>query len=1704
MVKFLNKIGVLLLLISSLYEVNAQQITDTRWMFGNSKYSLVFDANGRGVRLDSSQAVPFGKGGTVSIVDQFSGNLLFYSDGNKVYDNTSKTTPNGNGLSADANQNVAVVTCPVLGKPGQYYLFTNGGTKTKAIQFSILNKNLKGNGTDKFPLGDVSSKNQATTLANPSEGMLIIPQGNGKKYWLLSQNKSNFNIQVTPIDKAGIGKPTNFNFNKVQSPAFEIAHFAYHADSSWLAAAPKMANRNAWLMKFNKNTGVLTFDTVLQKTGNNDNGEGAIYDMEWSPNGKRLYFSKTGGNTGLLGNLYQIDLDSGSKRTIMPLFAKNIHRSFGLQKAIDNKIYHLYQEKSTSPILLGRINRPDSLIDSVRYQKAVFNQNFEGRQFPSFAPAYDFEFDSLDFSYIDSCENNITKFFPVVIPTPQQLSWDFGDNNKGTQSIPNHTYEKAGGYMVKLTAEIAGISKTITKPVEIIGSDLEVNLGNDTTICINEILTLDAGQGAKFIWNTGAITQTIKVDTAGTYWVEVTNATGCTGFDEIEVTEYSLQKQTSNQWYFGEKAGIEFTNGPIAISDANQMEAPEGCATISDEGGELLFYTNGVTVWNKDHQVMINGENIGGELKSAQNSMILPFGKDRTMYYIFTTEEVYGDNTYNLKYSIVDLKADKARGKVVVKNVVLSQNSTERLTASGFTGNDLMLAHDFGNDIFRAYNTSENGLSSAVFSPSGKNNTPDSDATGYMKFSPDKKYIAMLLPASQQVQIADFNEKTGNISKPKLIDVGEPNLYGLEFSPDNKRLYLTTSSATSKLIQYDLDSIASDKAVEHISKTKYDGYPTGANYGALQIAPNGVIYMAKNNSTKIGTINSPNGNDDAAGFNNAGFDLQGKKSRLGLPNFAQNQSTPIQQPSMSVTEGCTGTPTNFTATGRDNSIENYSWIFGDGQGSAEQNPKHTYNKAGTYNVQLTLSNRCDQDTVLFQTIQINNIPERPTVPTDTALCDQTILLSATQSDNSIFSYYWSTGDTTRQIKVTKPNIIKVALINKETGCSSDTVEVFIADARPAVDLGADRTVCQNSGDITLDGKITTATYEWTKNGTNAGTNRTLTASTAEAGRFEYIVKASNSIGCTAIDTLIITVQPEPLLEIRPRPTTGCGKKDGSLSIKFNSDGSYTYRLSGTKTVPETNHDGVGTVNIPNLGSGNYTLFVNNLITGCNVSKAISIEDPASFQLSTTAPNACINEGKISISFGGTAPANFNLTITKPDATEVSNKNLATGFTNPVADKLDTGTYIVAVKDLTAPNCVETDTVRIQLLNTQPSFTFDAVQDICGTQGIIKITDASNGTATYTWTGGGIVGKNTGTSITVNKAGEYQVTATATGSCPRIEKITVRLNTPPKVAIAQSGDPCLGEVILTANVTGGSGKYLYDWNNGSKAQRNTVTKSGKYFVKITDQQSGCEVTSDTTTLQIEKKLTVTLTSSPNCKKPQTVNLLATPSYQDGKLTYTWKNTSGTVLPTKKPLLEVSKTGTYTVSVASPSGKCIAKASRSVTVKKIDSTKYTLPQRVTFCPADPKNTLAKLDAGNWNTFEWRILGKDTTVLSTDRVFQTNKEGRYVVTLSDGFTCTTDTVRVEEDCRPIIFAPNAFVPNGINKTFSVFPNPYVTTFEIKIYSRWGELVYKSNDLKFEWNGIFNRELLPAGTYAYVMRFSGKFSAQEVEQRGGIMLIR
>ncbi|MFT6865443.1 MAG: gliding motility-associated-like protein [Cyclobacteriaceae bacterium] len=1300
-------------LISSL---SAQNITEKNWFFGNSQQNLVFDKSGREVVLEDDQSIAFGfgVGGSAVINDQFTGDLLFYSDGLRVYDANHNLLPGifSSSLSGNTSFNQAVVTCPVPGSLEQYYIFTNSDT---AINYSTIDASLPGISTNaRFPLGNLTgTTNNSMALPNQSEGMAIIEAGDGINYWLISQNRATYELNLTNITSSGFVTRDTTVFSGTL-PGFEVNQFGiyYHNnDSVDIAMAPKDANRNVLLVNFKPSTGQIVFKNSFRSSGGSDE----IYDVEWSNDGTKLYYSVLGDVTDV-GGVFQIDLSdtiNTDPYLVRDVLQSTPYRSYGLRRGIDGRIYHLYQSAPNAPFNLGRLEFVDEISLLVVYNDLVFDDDFNGTQFPAFAPPQLAAL-TVNFDWIDDCQGLVTQFFADVDPEPNNYFWIFGDGSQSNAVAPLKTYGAAGSYNVTLVTELNGRIGFFDQLVNIIAID-SADLGNDTTICQGSGYDLDPGLSASeftFVWNTGAITPTLAVnpDTTRIYWVNATQiaAPNCTTYDDIEVTVYlSEPLPPSSQWYFGEEAAIDFTNGaPVALYD-NVMTSPDGCASISDINGDLLFYTNGSTVWNKEHKVMVNGTKIGGDSTAAQSALIIPFADDDTFFYIFTTEKVYGDDSIRLKYSIVDIKEDTARGEVVKKDVTLVNSSTERVTASGFDS-PFLLTHEFGNNNFRVYSISADGISAASHSSIGEPHRKENESnqSGYMKFSPLVSDLSVVIPGDPNyLEIFDYNFFNGAVTNPRLIDLQEaaPTLaYGLEYSSNGQKLYVSMTGAGSKILQYSLDSLYATTAAVDIEATKVTiPQSVVGDFGALQMGPDGVIYLAIDNQTDLGSIVGSSAlGAELTAANLLLDDGSGRQSRKGLPNFIQSGGTGSQA-SISATIACVGQETTFSGSGLDPNqmVENFIWDFGDGGPSLgileSPDTSHVYLTPISTTATLYIINDCNTDTIVLTVpIQAFSIPEQPDIPDPLALCGGILTVEAWPADTPGLHYWWSTGDTTRTVTFTEPSEFRLAIFNND-GCASDTLQRFIGDGLSFIDLGEDFSLCQGDAGPILAAGLPNSTFVWRRDSVIIGDLNSQEVSTSRSGTFVYSVEATNQFSnCIAIDSVVVTILTEPDLEQTNIIQPDCGEANGSFQIQFSDVGNYSYELTGDNPAGPFTFDGPGeTPALENLAAGVYVLNATNTVTGCINVEVFLLEDDAEFEMEAISENDCFRSGDIRVVLRNFLGSRVDITVTNSNAETIYFEENRSASNIHIED-LDTGLYYVSARQVVEPQCLQTDTVHL--------------------------------------------------------------------------------------------------------------------------------------------------------------------------------------------------------------------------------------------------------------------------------------------------------------------------------------------------------------------------------------------------------------------------
>ncbi|WP_300568390.1 T9SS type B sorting domain-containing protein [Flavobacterium sp.] len=686
---------------------------------------------------------------------------------------------------------------------------------------------------------------------------------------------------------------------------------------------------------------------------------------------------------------------------------------------------------------------------------------------------------------------------------------------------------------------------------------------------------------------------------------------------------FAFSQGPADIWYFGGNAGISFSSGnnPVAINDG-KLNSREGCAVLSSNTGNLLFYTNGVQVWNKNHLVMPNGSGLLGDPSSTQSAIIVPKPNNPNQFYVFTVDLLSGPN--GLNYSIIDLNADGGLGDIITKNVQLATPCLEKITVVKHANNvDFwVITHLFNSNRFVCYQITPTGVSSPIFSDVGITIDGSQQRTlGYMKSSPNGQFLACAHSDIQSaVQLFRFNNTTGQLSLISTSDMDNDYLgaYGLEFSSNSKLLYITNinlsnSEFKSQILQYNIES--QNESTINASKTivaEYtdDEFLHEGTFTALQLGPNQKIYVGRDKFHFLGAIEKPNIQGVGCIFTPKAVDLGEKVCLYGLPSFI----TSYLNLNFTSTDFCFGGNTLFELPEIEN-VTSVHWNFGDPTSSDDDsndpNPSHVFTSPGTYTVTLTVQTATGPQS-FSKPVQISTTPIA-NKPTDYKKCDEgnnqaifTLdtknpeVLGPTQNANDFtISYHLLLDDAENNrppLPNTYPNtsnnqIIYVRIQPKNgNDCYATTSFKLVINELPDVEDDATTYYCTNKypEKITLTaGTVTPAgtyTYKWS------------TGETSESIQVNqsgvYTVEIKNSNGCfsprkiTVLESNTATVTYNLL---------GSG---GNYNLVVNATGlgNYTYSLDSNSGPYQT-----GNV-FYNVPSGSHFVYVKDT-NGCGITPA---------------------------------------------------------------------------------------------------------------------------------------------------------------------------------------------------------------------------------------------------------------------------------------------------------------------------------------------------------------------------------------------------------------------------------------------------------------------------------------------------------------------
>jgi len=845
-------------------------------------------------------------------------------------------------------------------------------------------------------------------------------------------------------------------------------------------------------------------------------------------------------------------------------------------------------------------------------------------------------------------------------------------------------------------------------------------------------------------------------------------------------TILSFSQNEANIWYFGLEAGLDFNSGaPVPLTNS-AMTQNEGTSVISNSSGELLFYTNGMSVWNKNHSVMPNGMGLLGGGSSTQSGVIVPIPESENLYYVFSVPAEIGYD--GLNYSMVDLSLNGGNGDVTIKNQFLVQPTEEKITAVCHeNGSDIWaIIHLWNSSSFYCYLITSEGINTnPVISDVGSYHSGvQGIAHGMMKVSPDGTMVAITVRCFDVVELFDFNNATGIISNPLQLEGPYSHAYGLEFSYDNSRLYVGKYDGGSHIYQYNM--LAGSPSEINASRTLI-GTVSTAHLGALQLAPDKKIYVSHNDYTwgndYLSVIHIPNALGLDCNFEEDALYLNGKECVHGLPNFIQSYFSETQD--FSYENVCLGDSTHFHISNSSN-VTSVLWDFDDpGSGtyntSTAFNPVHYYSEAGVYNVRLISHFSSNTDTI-YHNITIHDAPSI-NLGNDTVLCmNENITLDP---GSGFVEYEWHNASENQTFTTDTSGIFWVSVTN-EFGCTdSDTIQLIMS-SEINIDLGNDTIICE--GDIF----IVSAGNEYESYLWNTGsTDSQIQIETSGS----YWVTVENEYGCQDSDTIDFTIQPSPNINLG-NDTLICNGDELWIDagIGFTS---YSWNTGSTSSQIQIDT------------SGTFWVEVSNEF-GCSIIDTIIIEFyPIAFEDLDLGPDTtiCPNDG-------------FYLSTGQ----EYTYIEWHDGSNDSVYLITEPGTYYVYTEN---PCSSASDTIVIDIF-PQTDISLGVDTNLC--VGEFIYLDPGFGFTSYFWQDG-----STNQGFYTGESGTYWVEIEDDNACSAADTIILEFMQP-QINLGNDTSICSGTGIQLS-ATNEFNSYL--WHDGSSQSFWDVDTCGTYWCQVSD-------------------------------------------------------------------------------------------------------------------------------------------------------------------------------------------------------------------------------------------------------------------------------
>jgi gliding motility-associated-like protein len=441
-----------------------------------------------------------------------------------------------------------------------------------------------------------------------------------------------------------------------------------------------------------------------------------------------------------------------------------------------------------------------------------------------------------------------------------------------------------------------------------------------------------------------------------------------------------------------------------------------------------------------------------------------------------------------------------------------------------------------------------------------------------------------------------------------------------------------------------------------------------------------------------------------------------------------------------------------------------------------------------------------------------------------------------------------------------------------------------------------------------------------------------------------------------------------------------------------------------------------------------------------------------------------------------------------------NQGLGTGQSHTVSP---TTTTTYTVTGTSAAGCTGTSTVTVSVQpNLTPTITANPSQICAGDSSVLTVANIP-ATSSFAWSTGDITNP-----ITVSPANTttYQVTATDGSGCTGTADIQVIVNPSPQISVTND-TVCDGD--YGSLLASGGDSYL--WNNGSTQNplSDNPTQTTTYIVTGTDI-NGCSNTAQGEILVVPKPQLQMLAVDAHCDQNDgSVEVVA--SGGTGLYTYEWN----TIPPATTAVVDNLYPGTYTVTVSD--NGCESTASVVVGNLAGPMAAYSVSPNPAEINEDVQFTDASIGAISW---DWDF-GDGSFGSGLDPTHAYMNSGTYETWLyiEDDFGCRDSTsVRIVINQLFTFFIPNSFSPDGDNINDIFIPkgtNVDEDRYMMRIYDRWGKLVFENTDINEGWDGSINglsmhEEEMISNVYSYYFHVYERNTDIDYEYRGTVIIVK